>query len=181
MRFILLVSAIAIAVSACQGIPTTELTVADGQKTLQVPKEIRWKRDSMFGSSRIEWLLVSGEYRESFTDDAGVYYIGHSPCFFSTIVTDAGPKSGISFACGIYRPNNATAEPKVFLIEGTAREQKRFAPDGTPILDSSGQGAAVASIYSMLPGGIVGAGISKNIQGRFIDPVQQPPSGWLTK
>lgn len=135
----------------------------------------------MFGSSRIEWLLVSGDYKESFTDDGGVYYIGGTPCFFSTIVTDAGPKSGISFACGIYLPNNAAAEPKVFLIEGTAREQKRFAPDGTPVLESSAQGAAVPSIYSVLPGGVVGAGISKSIQGRFIDPVQQPPSGWLTK
>lgn len=34
MRFSLLVSVVAVAVSACQGIPTTGLTVAAGQKTI---------------------------------------------------------------------------------------------------------------------------------------------------
>jgi hypothetical protein len=176
--FVLVLSA---ALCACQGISPRSLARVETEIVLTIPQDVRWKKDASFGGGRTEWIMAAGDYKAKFTDVQGTYYVGSNPCLYSTVLTDAGPKSGVAFGCGFFVPKDSTGGPKVFVIEGSAREQLRFQADGSPVRDGGPQGEAVASFSTVVPGGLLGLAIADAEVGNFVHAIYQPPPGWLIK
>ena len=168
LKFALILPAVAL-IGACQGVAPEGLRRSSVEKTLMVQHAVKWKLGFW------DVMLADTTYVGKFEDNAGTYYLGPSPCLYTSGKVRDEPMAGSAWDCGIFVPRAAGRTPMVFVVNGTGREQTAFNPDGTPDI---GKINPVKEVV-VPPTAVVLTALVEWENGRFRNFRSQPSDGWF--
>ena len=189
----MLVVALALLLSACQGVSPTSLAPTSQAASLELPQGFRWEKDMLSGA-KVAYGLAAGAYFPIGQDRMGTYYKGPQGCVTTKMVamdgkaTPASPMTATDG--GVFVPKDGP--PKFFVLLGTGqiyRNGELQAPGGKSpqsVGDTALIGAPFATNASPIAAGVgvgIGVGIAKAAdeasRGNVSFPVHQPDAAAL--
>jgi hypothetical protein len=158
-----------ILLAACEGVAPEALRQRSVEKTLIVQHPVKWKLGFW------DVMLAAGTYVSKFEDNSGTYYLGRSPCVYTTGKVRNEPPAGTAADCGIFVPNKPGRAAKVLIVNGTNRDHTAFNADGTPDTSRINQVNEAVPI----PNAALLTALIAAEKGRFRHFNSQPSDGWF--
>ena len=182
-RFILALAALLLA--SCAGVDPSRLKPVSAGSSIELKSAVNYSAYYSFLGNRFDYTIEPGTYAARYEDGTGTYYEGLGKCLSIQLESDSmkrdgKPKASMqSLLCGLYIPNQASSEPKLYF----------YANSPLPAVSSNNMPIQGVGVPITTPITGVGTGIGLALVGVFAAAEQknlhfhqdQPKSGQIRR
>ena len=134
-RYIVVLTALLLA--SCAGVDPSRLKPVSAGGSIALNSPVNYSEYYSVWGNRFDYTIEPGTYFAKYEDGTGTYYEGPGKCLSIQLESDSMKREGKpkvpmqSVLCGLYIPNQASSEPKLYFYVDSALPAAN--PDKLPI------------------------------------------------